>query len=197
VRNLPVAVIVITLALGAGLGCRRSPEARAAEATTLVRAMHADLLDAQKKVIAKFKALPEADAIRIAIGDKSFNSWLISEKNLAQTDDQQEQALITIQKDAKDDPLIGELRLYAKKLAKTCQEDIPDYEGRLSKTTKDLAQGQMTTDKLVIDLAKPEAAGLKKSLENSTKILPFQIEGLKAKQTIATAYEIKLAKLLS
>ena len=49
VRNLPVAAIIITLTLGAGLACKRSAEVRAAEATTLVRAMHADLLDAQKK----------------------------------------------------------------------------------------------------------------------------------------------------
>lgn len=187
-----IAAIVVITSIAAGLACRRSPEARAQEASQLVRAMHREILGAQKKVIAKFKAIPEADAIRLTF-DKGFDGWAVSDKSYSNQEEVFETALIGYQKDAKEEALIGELRLYAKKIAKTDQEQIADYESRLEKARKIQAEGKIQLEGHSYDVNDET----KKVLQGVLKIAPLQIEYLKESQKIVTEYEAKLGKLLN
>lgn len=193
-RNLSkyTAAIFVVASIAVGLACRRSPEARSQEATQLVRAMHQEILGAQKMVIAKFKAIPEADAIRLTF-DKEFDGWAVSDKSYSNQEEVFETALINYQKDAKEEALIGELRLYAKKIAKTDQEQIADYESKLEKARKILAEGKILLEGHSYDLQDKT----KNVLQGVQKISPLQIEYLKESQKIANEYEAKLVKLLN
>lgn len=189
-HRISIAAIVLISILGVGIGCKRSAEARAQEATTLVRSMHEEFLDARKKVIAKFKANPEADEMRMTLG---FDNLAVSEKAMGEEEEVREKALIAFQKDAKEEALIGELRLYAKKTAKGYQENAAEVEGLLVKRKKEIASGSYTIESRTFPMDDKE----KKSWTNQVKLFEFQIEYLKEAQRIATQYEIKLAKLLS
>jgi hypothetical protein len=180
------------LVLGLGfLGCKASPAARAEAATAAIRQMDQEILDAQKQIIAKFKALPEADATRLDMG-ANFDDWAVSEKALAKNEENLEKTLINYQKDARDEALIGELRLYTKKIAKDCQENIPEYERRCADNKKAVEEGKITFKGITVPLNDKE----KVDFANRIKVFAFQVEFLKAQQKIADAYEPKLAKLL-
>jgi hypothetical protein len=125
--------------------------------------------------------------------DKNLDGWSISEKNLAENEESMEKVLIQFQKDSKEEALIGELRLYAKKVAKHSQEEIPDYESREAKAKKELAEGKFIYEGNTVEL---NDLG-KKVREGLLKIIPLEIEYQKETQKIATDYEAKLAKLLS
>lgn len=189
----PFALAVASaLTVLVAIGCKSSPAVRAAAASATIREMHAEILEAQKKVGAKFKALPEADAIRLNM-DKNLDGWAVSEKNLSATEEAQEKVLIGFQKDAKDEALIGELRLYTKKVAKACQESIPDIEARITQHKKDLENGNWTVQNMKVPLTDQD----KVNWANRMKVFALQVEYLKEKQRIAEAYEPKLSKLLS
>jgi len=155
----------------------------------------------QKKVIAKFQALPDAMPIQIGMGTTNFQRTLLGDQSLAQVDEQQDRALIALEKDAKDDALIGELKLYAQKIASTARDQGTELEAGLSQTQQALNDGHLTTmvgkNQVVLDLAKPDASLLKMTMENTVKIMPFLIEIQKARQSVATACAGQLAKLLS
>jgi hypothetical protein len=118
-----VAIIALgTSILGLGLGCKRSAADRANDAATLIRSMNKEIVASEKTVVDKFKATPGSDDIKLSLGAQ-FDAWLVSDKALGATEDNLEQALISYQKDSKDEALIGELRLFTKKLAKEAQEN--------------------------------------------------------------------------
>lgn len=182
------SILAIVLGL---VGCKASPAARAESATAGIRQMNQEILSAQKKVIAKFKAMPEADAIRLDMG-KNFDGWAVSDKNLSATEDDQEKALIGFQQESKEEALIGELHLYTKKVAKNCQENIPEYETRIVKTKKEVDEGKIAIGTTFVPLSDKD----KISRINLIKVFTLQVEFLKEEQRIAESYEPKLAKLL-
>ena len=191
-KTITLVILAASLA-GLGLGCKRSAENRAADATTLIRAMGKDMLEAQKQEIAKFKALPNADAIRLDL-DKNLDGWSVSEKNLSQKEDNLEKILINFQKEAKEEALIGDLHLYAKKMAKESQEQGPEYQGRLDKTKKQLDTGQVILDN---GTGVPMPENIKKLYGEISQIIPLEIELRKADQKIAEGYTAKLEKLMN
>jgi len=184
--------MMMAVPLAIGLGCKPSAEKRAADATTQIRAMDQELLGAQKTAMAAFKALPDADDIRLGAG-ANFDDLIFSEKNLASHEEELEKALISIQKDSKDDALIGELRLYAKKTAQGFQNDLPNIESNHAKMAKDLADGMLTL-KDGSRVPMPDAA--KKLYQQVVKTMPLQEQFQKDSQKIGEAYEAKLSKLL-
>jgi hypothetical protein len=186
-------VTVLLMAAGVlGLvACKASPEARAEKAVALVREMNQEMLGAEKGVIAKFKALPDVDDVRVSMG-KNLDGWAVSEKTLSKNEDEYEQALIGFQKDAKGDALVGELRLYAKKLSKGAQADAAEFEARLLKEKKNVADGKMVFQGIVL----PMNDEMKKDSARRQEVISLQVEYVKALQGVADAYEAKLAKLL-
>lgn len=191
-RRPAITAIILIVGLCAGMGCKRSAEARAQDASSMIRNMNKDILDAQKKVISKFKALPEADAIQINYG-KDLDGWAVSERNLSVSEDVMEKTLIGYQKESKDEALIGELRLYVKKVSKATQEKIHDLEIRESRAKKELNDGKIVTEKMSLDLNEED----KKACRNMLMIIPLEIEYRKELQRISSEYELKLAKLLN
>jgi len=177
--------------LAAGLACRPSAEARAQEGTALVRSMDQDLLAAQKKIIGQFKAMPEADSFRMAL-DTGIDTWDVSEKKLAANEDAYEQALIGFQKDAREEALIGEYRLYTKKLQQGAQDLAVDYESRSAKTRKELADGNFIYQGSPVPLNETG----KRIRQAVLAILPLEIQLENETRTITAGYETKLAKLL-
>ena len=185
IRNLPLTAILVATVLGGGMGCKRSAEARAQDATTLVRAMDKEILDAQKKAIDAFKALPtaESDLVRMNLG-AAFDNLAISEKNYSTRSDVLESNLISKQKDAKEDALIGELRLYAKTISSQSQEASAKFESVASQTKQKLDSGQATNEQ-------DKAAG-----NAIVKACQLETEFEKTAQAIASSYQVKLEKLL-
>ena len=193
-RTSTFAILALAATLaGLGLGCKRSAIDRASDATTLIRSMDKDLLEAQKAAIAKFKALPDAEDIKLTL-DKGFDTWTVSEKNLSKTEDNLENNLIAKQKDAKEDALIGDLHLYTKKLAKGFHEEVPDEESRLTKTQKELTDGKFTVDGTTMTLPLNDVG--KKVREAVVKVIGLDLEYKKAAEKIAEGYEPKLEALL-
>lgn len=187
-----VAVTVMALSVLGTVACKKSPDERANEAVTLVRAMDQELLSAQKAAMQKFKAEPDADDIRIMMG-ANFDGWAVSEKCLSKNEDSFEQALINYQKDSKGDALVGELRLYTKKFSKASQEAAAEYQSRIAKSDKEVATGKFTVPGLPEGTMTEE---MKKANGQRRKVFALQVEYEKACQTIADAYTAKLEKLL-
>ena len=152
--------------------------------------MHEEFIDAHKKVIAKFKADPAADEMRM---EATFDSYAVSDKAMGEEEEVREKALIAFQKDAKEEALIGELRLYARKAAKGYQENLAEREGLLVKRKKELASGNYAIEGRTFTMDEKD----KKSWANQVNLYAFEIEFMKEAQRIATQYETKLAKLLS
>ena len=183
--------LTLLAGLGLALGCRPSPEARVETATTLVRAMDQDLLAAQKRIVDQFNALPEADGFRLAL-DPNLDSWDISSKNLAEHEEALEKGLISLQKDAKEDALIGEYRLYAKKLGQAAQEQCADFESRLIQARKDLATGTVAYQ----GASYPMNDAGRKIHQALVAILPMEIRMDQEVQKITATGETRLGKLL-
>jgi len=175
------------------LACKPSAEKRAEAATTLMRQMEKDLLAAQKKEVDAFKALPEADAIRIDMGDANFDTWSLSEKCLSKNEEIMDAKLVSIQKDARDEALIGEYRIYAKGLGKTWQGDIPVKEDRGKKYQVQLSEGifVLSDGKKV-----PMDDSTRKTVTNVCKMIPMDVEYLKDSMHITDTYVAKLEELL-
>lgn len=93
----------------------------------------------------KFKALPGSDDAKVAFGDK-FDSWLVSDKSLSATEETREKALITYQKDSKDEALIGELRLFTKRLSKEAPENVANGGARIAKNQMMLSENTFFSD---------------------------------------------------
>lgn len=198
-RHIPFLAIAAISILGTGIACKRSAESRAQDASALVRSMNQEVLEAQKKAIAKFKALPNSDDYRLNLG-ANLDGWSVSDKNYSKREDDMEKSLIELQKNAKDEALIGELRLFAKKRGQDSQGKVAEFESRLAKTQKSLQTGKLQDDNggpTTFDLNEPASAGLKKTMEQIQQLLPIEIEFHRESQRIANAYEAKLTKLLS
>lgn len=186
------ATLAATLLI-AGIGCKPSAEKRATEAVTLTRAMDQEILDTQKKVIAKFKALPNADEIRIGMG-KDFENMPMSEKNFSFLEENFEKSLISTQKNANGEALIGELHLNSKKELKNYQEHIPEAESALIKFNKALQAGTFTPDNGV---AVPLNADMRKVIQGMANVMQLNLEYMKESLKITETYEVKIAKLLN
>jgi len=174
------------------LGCKPSPEKRAETATTLMRTMEKELLEVQKKQVDAFKVSPDADNTRLVLGDK-FDGWSVSEKNLGTAEEALDQKIVTIQKDAKDEALIGEYRIWIKGVSKNAQENLPVNENKLLKFQKMLDQNQMILDngaKVALD------DNSRKIYSSLVKVVPAEIEIGKGYMKVADAYVAKLDELL-
>ncbi|BDU74159.1 hypothetical protein [Mesoterricola silvestris] len=188
--TLLTALLVLPL-LSLGTACRRSAEARTQEATALMRAMDQEVLAAQRTIITQFKALPQADEYRLAL-DKGLDTWDISDKKLAENEEAMEKALIGFQKDAREDALIGEYRLYAKKMARTAQEQEAEYDSRRINTRKEMERGTFNYQGATIPLGEPG----KRIRSAVLAILPLEIHLQAETRRISAEYEAKLSKLL-
>jgi len=186
------ALVFLALPASVQVPAVSTPDAKAEDAVRCTRAMLGEILDAQKKIIMKFKALPESDDIRILFG-KNMYTWDVSDKSFSARREEFDAALAAYQKDFKAGPLIDELRLYAKKLMRTSQETTSRYEARITKAQKELRDGKtLDKDGKSVDISEPE----KKTQEALLKILPFEIEFLKEYQNIAAAYGSKISKMM-
>ena len=169
-----------------------SLEVKAESAVNLTKAMIAEILETQKQTISQFKAIPESDDIRMNFG-KNMYGWSVSDKSLSTKKEDYEQILSTYQKDFKEIALIDELRLFAKKLVRNSQDNIPKGEARLTFGQKELKDGKMQDkDGHLVDISDAE----RKSQEGLLKILPLEIDYLKKVQKIASAYGAQIIKLM-
>ena len=167
-------------------------DTRTEDAVNLAKAMIGDLLEAQRKVITRFKALPESDDIRMNFG-RNMYGWSVSEKALSNKREDYETSLAAYQKDFKDTALVDELRLYAKKIVRNSQDNLPKYEARIANAQKLLRDGKLPDkDGKPMDLSDAD----RKSQEGLVKILPLEIEFLKDSQKLASAYAARLTKLM-
>jgi hypothetical protein len=185
-------VLVSPAAPGVETAPPRALESKADEALRLTRVMAEDLLKAEKAVIAKFKTLPEADDIRIHFA-KNMYGWSVSDKCLANRREEMDAALASYQKEFKDTALVDELRLFAKKVAKNSQDNLPLYEGRLAKAQKELKEGKAPDkDGKLVDLTEYD----RKTREGLLRILPLEVEYQQEARRIAVAYAAALTKLM-
>jgi hypothetical protein len=191
-KKILTATLAATLLI-AGIGCKPSAEKRAAEAATLTRAMDQEILDAQKKVMAKFKALSNADEIRMEMGN-NWDGSPLSDKNFSSMEENLETSLISLQKNANGEALVGELRLNAKKMAKGIQQEIPEGESSLNMLSKQLQNGMLIANN---GSTTPMNAATRKLLQGVVTVIQLKLEYMKESQKIAEAYEVKIAKLLN
>ena len=180
---------------GFSAGSQRPAESPATEfrpqqATSLVRAMHAEILEAQKRTIAKFMALPEADDIRIYF-DKNFYSWSVSEKSRATRQEEFETALATYTKDFKDAALVDELRIYAKRVQKNTQDGIGPMEARLGQVQKELREGKFIREGKAVEFTD----ATRKTWTILLQLLRLELEFKREAVAIAGRYAAKISEL--
>lgn len=194
-------VIALVLLGASGLwgvspDARRPSEAGAVElrpqqAASLVRAMQAEILEAQKRVIAKFMGLAEADDIRIHF-EKNFYGWSVSEKSRITRRDEFETAMAAYAKDFKDDALVDELRIYAKRLQKTSQEALGPMEVRLGNVQKELRDGKYVREGKPVEFTD----ATRRTWMGLTKLIPLELEFQKEVAAIAGRYTAKITGLI-
>ncbi len=191
--------LAMVLSPAPGVGLDEAPKAatvkhtgeKAKEAILLVRSMHSEMLAAQRAIIAKFKALPDSDDIRIDMG-KYMYGWSVSDKALVSNQERYEGALTTYEKDFSGDLLIDELRLYAKGIQKTAKESLPSYERQLLQRKQELTEGKYMKDGKPVEVT----PALRKYIEGMLKILPLEMEYQRALEEVAGKYTVKLANLM-
>ena len=184
---------VLVLSMFAGMGCKRSVEDRASDATKIVRDMNRDIVEAEKKVITKFKALPEADDIRMMLG-KNIDDKVVSEKMLNTVEEAREKELVENQKDYKGESLIGQLHISVKGLNKRTSDGTIEAESFLSVLSKGLESGVMSapgrpTVKIVTDLDKKQFGYL-------IELQKFEVETSKEWSRISADAAVKLDALM-
>jgi len=165
-------------------------DGRSKEAVRYIRTMQNNVLDAQKLIIKKFKALPESDDIRVNF-DKNMYSWSVSDKSYLTRKEEFDNAVVGYEKDFKDDLLIDELRIYTKKLIKLTQENIGYLEGRLSRVKKEVAEGKTLKDGKLVDANEAEKAvstGL-------CTVIPLELEFKREALKTYNTYQAKIVEL--
>jgi len=158
------------------------------KANETMRAMERDLLDAQRKQIEAFKALPEAGEIRQNIGS-GFNTWSISEQALPKVKTELDHKIAAIRDVSEGDDLVKGYKGMIGGLIKGTEEEIPFKEDRLNTLQIELEQDcliQMDGN------TEPLDAGGRKLISSISQVLELDLELAHTTHQILSTYEIKL-----
>ena len=177
IGSLLVTGLLLAPGLGGSVGLARQPmdlkrvTSKDQEGVRIVRALVEAMLESQKQIVNKFKALPEADDIRMNFGT-NFYGWSVSSRKITTSQQVFESAMAAYEKDFKGEELLDELRIYLKRIVKTAHENQVSYSNRLDKAKAELRDGKTLRDGKPADLTDGE----RKTDEGLLKMLPLELE---------------------